>query len=85
MVLPNICYTRLRAGQGEVLADELVRYADQRSSEASAEESIERLAMREWVWTALSELPEVLRVTAMLRYFGSHASYEEIAPSSVCR
>jgi RNA polymerase sigma-70 factor (ECF subfamily) len=30
------------------------------------------------VWTALSELPEALRVTAMLRYFGSHASYEEI-------
>lgn len=79
MVLRNICYTRLRAGQGEILADELVRYADQRSSEASAEESIDRLAMREWVWTALSELPEVLRVTAMLRYFGSHASYEEIA------
>ncbi len=35
--------------------------------------------MREWVWTALSELPEVLRVTAMLRYFGSYSSYEEIS------
>ncbi len=35
--------------------------------------------MREWVWTALSELPEALQVTAMLRYFGSYASYEEIA------
>jgi hypothetical protein len=49
------------------------------TSEMSVEESIDQLAMREWVWTALSELPEVLRVTAMLRYFGSHASYEEIA------
>lgn len=79
MVLRNLCYTRLRAGQREIFADELVRYADQRSSEVSAEESIDRLAMREWVWTALSELPETLRVTAMLRYFGSYASYEEIA------
>jgi hypothetical protein len=35
--------------------------------------------LREWVWTALSELSEPLRVTAMLRYFGSYASYEEIA------
>jgi RNA polymerase sigma-70 factor (ECF subfamily) len=48
-------------------------------SEITAEASIDRLAMREWVWTALSELPEVLRVTAMLRYFGTYASYEEIA------
>jgi RNA polymerase sigma-70 factor (ECF subfamily) len=31
------------------------------------------------VWTALSELPQVLRVTAMLRHFGSYASYAEIA------
>lgn len=79
MVLRNICYIRLRTGRGEILADDLVRYADQRSSEASAEECIDQLAMREWVWTALSELPETLRVTAMLRYFGSYASYEEIA------
>jgi Sigma-70, region 4 len=35
--------------------------------------------MREWVWTALYELPETLRVTAMLRYFGSFSSYEEIS------
>jgi ketosteroid isomerase-like protein len=31
------------------------------------------------VWTALSELPETSRVTAMLRYFGNHPSYEEIS------
>jgi RNA polymerase sigma-70 factor (ECF subfamily) len=37
------------------------------------------LALRDWVLTALSELPEPLRVTAMLRYFGSYASYEEIS------
>lgn len=50
-----------------------------RSPEPSLEERIDHLALKDWVWTALSELPENLRVTAMLRYFGTRASYEEIA------
>jgi len=72
---------RLRAGQGEILSDEMEMrpHAQEATPEKPVEEAIDRLAMREWVWTALSELPEVLRVTAMLRYFGAHASYEEIA------
>ena len=79
-VLRNVCLMRLRASRGELLSEELDRRAQRGDySEASVEESIERLAMREWVWTALSELPEALRVTAMLRYFGSYPSYEEIA------
>ncbi len=82
-VLRNVCLMRLRAQQGEILSDEMHRYVgqgvEQRSLDLCAEETIDRLAMREWVWTALSELPEALRVTAMLRYFGSHCSYEEIA------
>ena len=79
MVLRNICRTRLREGQGEFLFEELPRYAHKRSPEPSPEEALDRLAMRAWVWTALASLPEVLRVTAMLRYFGTHASYEEIS------
>ncbi|WP_273846812.1 hypothetical protein [Rubrobacter calidifluminis] len=46
---------------------------------------MDQLALREWVWTAISELPEVLMVTAVLRYFGRYPSYEEIQPSSVYR
>jgi RNA polymerase sigma factor (sigma-70 family) len=79
MVLRNVCRTRLRASQGEILSDELPRYAQRRSPELSPEEALDRLAMRDWVWAALATLPEVLRVTAMLRYFGSHVSYEEIS------
>jgi RNA polymerase sigma factor (sigma-70 family) len=79
MVLRNVCRTRLRDGQVENLSEELPRYAQTRSAEPSPEEMVDRLAMRDWVWTALATLPEVLRVTAMLRYFGSHASYEEIS------
>lgn len=78
-ILRNVCRMRLRAGQGELLFDEVPHHIERRSSEPSAEEAIDRLAMREWVWTALSELSETLRVTAMLRYFGSYASYEEIS------
>jgi|GEM_PF-5811053 hypothetical protein len=43
------------------------------------EEKIDRMALRDWVWTAISSLPETLRVTAMLRYFGSFQAYDEIA------
>src|SRR5215207_278946 len=78
-ILRNVCRMRLREGQGEILFDELPQNVEHRSFEPSAEESIDRLAMRDWVWTALSELTETLRVTAMLRYFGSYASYEEIS------
>jgi RNA polymerase sigma factor (sigma-70 family) len=79
-VLRNVCLMRLRASRGEILSEELDQRPERRDySESSAEESIERLAMREWVWTALSDLPETLRVTAMLRYFGSYSSYEEIS------
>src|SRR5215207_1831951 len=78
-ILRNVCRMRLREGQGEILFDELPQNVEHRSFEPSAEESIDRLAMREWVWTALSELSEALRVTAMLRHFGSYSSYEEIS------
>ena len=78
-ILRNVCRMRLREGQGEILFDELPQNVEYRSFASSAEESIDRLAMRDWVWTALSELTETLRVTAMLRYFGSYASYEEIS------
>ncbi len=78
-VVHNACVTRLRKRHGELLFDEVPRSIERSSAEPSAEEAIDRLAMREWVWTALGELPEALRVTAMLRYFGSYPSYAEIS------
>jgi hypothetical protein len=70
---------RIREDRGELPLDESANLARLASFESSAEEAIDRLAMREWVWTALSEMSEPLRVTAMLRYFGSYASYDEIS------
>jgi RNA polymerase sigma-70 factor (ECF subfamily) len=78
-ILRNVCLMRLREKRGEVHFDERLHHLEERSFELSAEEYIDRLALREWVWTALYELPEILRVTAMLRYFGSYSSYEEIS------
>ena len=78
-ILHNACVTRLRKRHDELLAGEVPRSVERRTAEPSAEETIDRLAMREWVWTALSALPEALRVTAMLRYFGSYPSYLEIS------
>jgi RNA polymerase sigma-70 factor (ECF subfamily) len=45
----------------------------------SVEDRIERLELRDWIWGALERLPEPLRVSAMLRYFGSYDSYDEVA------
>jgi len=80
-ILRNVCLRRLRERrQGEILfEEELSRRAESGSLESSVEETIDRLAMREWVWSALGRLPEELQVTAMLRYFGGHSSYEEIS------
>ncbi len=78
-ILRNVCLERIRQGPGEILFDELTGQPEREPYEPSAEEAIDRLALRDWVWTALSELPEPLRVTAMLRYFGSYPSYEELS------
>lgn len=76
-VLRNVCYAKLRAGRAEILREELPMRAE--PSEAFVEESIGRLAQREWIWAALGRLPETLRTAAMLRYFGSRSSYEDIS------
>jgi RNA polymerase sigma factor (sigma-70 family) len=80
-ILRNVCLRRLRErSQGEIpLEGDLPRGVGSGFLESSVEETIDRMAMREWVWSALGELPESLQVTAMLRYFGGHSSYEEIS------
>lgn len=79
-IVRNVCLSRLRERRGGATLVELDEgQGSKEPRESSAEEAVDRLAMRDWVWTALSELPEALRVTAMLRYFGAYASYEEIS------
>lgn len=80
-ILHNMCLMRMREKSRELPIDELPSggLREMLSEPSHAEASIDQLAMREWVWTALEELPQPLRVTAMLRYFGSYSSYEEIS------
>ena len=78
-ILRNVCFRRLRERRGEFSFEEHPARLEEGSFESSAEEYIDRMALRDWVWTALYELPEVLRVTAMLRYFGAYSSYGEIS------
>ncbi len=79
-IVRNVCLMRLRERrQGEIHFERPERDVESAFLESSVEEAIDRLALREWVWTALGELPENLQVTVILRYFGSHCSYEEIS------
>jgi RNA polymerase sigma factor (sigma-70 family) len=77
-VVRNQCLCELRRAVWELPQETAVDVADGRAS-GVVDEEIDRLALREWVWTALGRLSEPLRLTAMLRYFGSYASYGEIA------
>jgi RNA polymerase sigma-70 factor (ECF subfamily) len=45
----------------------------------SVDEALERLVLRDWVWTAIDELTPEDRVTVMLRHFTRSNSYEAIA------
>jgi RNA polymerase sigma-70 factor (ECF subfamily) len=61
-ILRNVCLMQLREHRGEVPFDELP-VALGKDPEPSVEESLDRLAMRKWVWTALGELPQPLRAS----------------------
>jgi hypothetical protein len=43
------------------------------------EAAIDRLALRDWVWTALERLAPPLRLAVVLRYFSGASSYDAIA------
>ncbi|AMX96751.1 hypothetical protein A4R28_29070 [Mesorhizobium ciceri] len=75
-VLHRCCLQQLRRRRREILTADIPDRPDER---ASIEERLEKVALREWVWDALRKLPEPLQATAMLRYFGSYQSYEELA------
>ncbi len=71
------CLMRLRAWREHPVADLSERAGPDMG--AMPEEELERLALRDWVWAALEQLSEPLRVAAILRYFGVRNSYDEIA------
>jgi RNA polymerase sigma factor (sigma-70 family) len=76
VVIRRWCLDYQRRRRSEVVVDTPLDVPDDRPS---VEERIERLELRDWIWNALDRLPEPLRVSAMLRYFGSYDSYDELA------
>jgi RNA polymerase sigma factor (sigma-70 family) len=83
MVVRNACRAQLRGNSAvpvppHVLADGLDRW----DSPPDPAEVLDRLALRDWIWSAMEELSPGLRLVTMLRYFTAVTSYAEIA--AVC-
>ncbi|MCX5338713.1 RNA polymerase sigma factor [Streptomyces atratus] len=78
-VVRNACRMRLRATRESPGLDGL-DHLHPRDDEAShPERLIEQHAMRDWIWDAVEELPQQLRLVLMLRHFSGITSYQEIA------
>lgn len=77
-ILVNTCRARLRRPRHEIAVEELPLEA---TLEDAARE-LDRTAQRDWLWTALAQLSEPLRLAVMLRHFSSASAYQEIA--AVC-
>ncbi|MBE1490674.1 RNA polymerase sigma factor [Plantactinospora soyae] len=77
MVVRNNCRSRLRATRpllfGEPAALPLP------ATEPSPEDLLEDTALRDWVWHAVGELSEPVRLVTLLRYFTDVTSYDQIA------
>jgi RNA polymerase sigma factor (sigma-70 family) len=78
-VLRNVCLMAERHDRALDARENLLLARDGSDVDRSVEEVVDGLALRDWVWTALSTLPSPLQATAMLRWFASHPSYAEIA------
>lgn len=78
-IVRNICLRKIRELRRERDFTDMPLVIEHASVDWNPGDAIDRLALRDWVWTALSELPDALRATAILRYFGSCASYNDIA------
>jgi RNA polymerase sigma factor (sigma-70 family) len=76
-IVRNACRMHLRASR-TVRADALAIPPSQ-SEEPSPEELLDRQALRDWVWHALEELSEPLRLVVVLRYFSGISAYDQIA------
>jgi len=72
-VIRSVCARELRRPARRVTVNDLG------SDVPAAQDAVEQLALRDWVWAALEDLPEPLRLVTLLRFFGRGHSYAEIA------
>jgi RNA polymerase sigma factor (sigma-70 family) len=75
VIVRNCCLMRLRARREVLLPGNLPLVA----GELTPEETMERNALRDWIWHAIEELSPPLRQVITLRYFSGIPAYEDIA------
>jgi len=78
-VLRNVCLASMRRDSSLEQREVQVPPGASCDVERSVEAVVDTLALRDWVWSAVSALPSSMQATAMLRWFGGHASYAEIS------
>jgi RNA polymerase sigma factor (sigma-70 family) len=76
-ILRNVCYGQLR--RNRLLVQPLTDHLADVTEDSSVDPSRSVSEPEDQVWAALELLPENLRATVLLRYFGRMNSYEEIA------
>jgi RNA polymerase sigma-70 factor (ECF subfamily) len=74
-VLRSVCLRELRRPARRLT----VATGDIDHDVSEGRDSAELLALRDWVWAALEDLPEPLRLVTLLRFFGPGHSYAQIA------
>lgn len=77
-ILINHCYRLLKREKSCGATDDCIEKKDI-IIQRSIEENFEKTANKQWVYVALNQLSEELRVCVMLKYFTNFKSYEEIA------
>jgi RNA polymerase sigma factor (sigma-70 family) len=75
-VLCRVCLERLRPRDAGLSSD---RFREVLDAWAHPELRLGRLEMRQWIRGVLDRLPDSLRETAILSYFGTHDSHSEVA------
>ncbi|MFI5999342.1 RNA polymerase sigma factor [Streptomyces sp. NPDC051366] len=78
-IVRNACRMRLRRAREVPGLDGLDQLHLNDGEASHPERRIERHAMRDWIWDAVEELPQQLRLVLMLRHFSGITSYQEIA------
>ena len=74
-IVRNSCRMQLRRATLPLVSDRDVVTG----AAATAEEQLDRHALRDWVWHAIGQLSEPLQMVVLLRHFGERRSYAEIA------
>ena len=80
MIVRNCCRMHIRANLPVPVADPLP--APRLAEAADPAAMLEDHAARDWIWNAVEQLSEPLRVVTLLRYFTGMVTYEQIG--AVC-